>query len=53
MEYSCEWRCECGKLLFKGHGQASIEVKCPRCKKINFINLECQRAPKNAKSITK
>lgn len=33
-----EWRCECGKLLFKGAFLAGlIEVKCSRCKRMVYL----------------
>ena len=32
-----EYRCSCGRLLGKFNGQA--EIKCPKCKKVNVINL--------------
>ncbi|HRV76258.1 MAG: PAS domain-containing protein [Candidatus Nomurabacteria bacterium] len=35
---SNEWRCECGKLLFKGAFLAGlIEVKCSRCKRMVYL----------------
>lgn len=35
---SNEWRCECGKLLFKGTLMVGVmEVKCPRCKRMVYI----------------
>ena len=33
-----ELRCTCGKLLCKHDGQ--VEIKCPRCKKINTVTEE-------------
>jgi PAS domain S-box-containing protein len=33
-----EWRCKCGRLLFKGAFIAGIiEIKCPRCKRIVYL----------------
>lgn len=33
-----EWRCDCGRLLFKGEFMVGIiEVKCPRCKNIVYL----------------
>jgi phage FluMu protein Com len=33
-----EYRCDCGKLLFKGSlAVATIEIKCKRCEKINLF----------------
>lgn len=33
-----EWRCECGKLLFKGTFLAGLlEVKCTRCKRMVYL----------------
>jgi len=33
-----EWRCECGKLLFKGAFLAGLlEVKCSRCKRMVYL----------------
>ena len=30
-----EYRCpHCNKLLFKGNFKGTIEIKCPKCKKI-------------------
>ncbi len=29
-----EYRCKCGKLLFKGCFRGVIEIKCPKCKHI-------------------
>jgi len=40
MDNSClkEYRCDCGKLLFKGLlGSAVIEIKCRRCGKVNMF----------------
>ncbi len=35
-----EYRCRCGKLLFKGHFLAGeIEIKCKRCGKISLLLL--------------
>ncbi len=35
---SNEWRCECGRLLFKGALLAGLlEVKCPRCKRMVYL----------------
>ncbi len=35
---SHEWRCSCGRLLFKGAFVAGIiEIKCPRCKRIVYL----------------
>ena len=37
-----EWRCDCGKLLFKGVFLIGvIEVKCTRCKRIVYLQ-ECE-----------
>jgi len=39
-----EYRCECGKLLFRGEVQNSfrLEIKCTRCKKetVFFLLIE-------------
>lgn len=33
-----DYRCNCGKLLFRGLVfHSSVEAKCPRCNKLNFI----------------
>lgn len=33
-----EWRCNCGRLLFKGAFVVGIiEIKCPRCKRIVYL----------------
>jgi len=33
-----EYRCACGKLLFKGFlANAVIEIKCKRCEKVNLF----------------
>ncbi len=33
-----EYRCNCGKLLFKGSlVSAVVEVKCKRCEKVNLF----------------
>ena len=33
-----EWRCSCGRLLFKGAFVVGvIEIKCPRCKRIVYL----------------
>jgi len=33
-----DYRCDCGKLLFKGLVLRSyVEAKCPRCSKLNFV----------------
>lgn len=33
-----EYRCACGKLLFKGFlTNAVIEIKCKRCEKVNLF----------------
>lgn len=33
-----EYRCNCGKLLFKGHElRGEVEIKCRRCTKIQLI----------------
>lgn len=38
LKKSNEWRCECGKLLFKGAFLAGlIEVKCSRCKRMVYL----------------
>lgn len=38
-----EVRChQCGKLIGKIEGKA--EIKCPRCKKVNIVNTECQKS---------
>ena len=30
-----EYRCQCGKLLFKGHAvQGTIEIKCKSCREV-------------------
>lgn len=35
---SHEWRCRCGRLLFKGAFVVGIiEIKCPRCKRIVYL----------------
>lgn len=35
---SSEWRCECGKLLFKGAFLAGLlEIKCSRCKRMVYL----------------
>jgi|GEM_PF-5092373 len=37
-EIQVDYRCGCGKLLFRGLVfRSSMEVKCPRCNKLNFI----------------
>ena len=36
--YLKEYRCECGKLLFKGSlVSAVVEVKCKRCERMNLF----------------
>lgn len=36
-EESNQWRCTCGKLLFKGVLVGVIELKCSRCHKVNHL----------------
>lgn len=36
-EESNQWRCSCGKLLFKGVLVGVIELKCSRCHKMNYL----------------
>ncbi|AZV56065.1 Com family DNA-binding transcriptional regulator [Clostridium sp. AWRP] len=34
-------RCKsCGKLLMEAEGNASIEIKCPRCRNINKYSIK-------------
>lgn len=36
-----EFRCqECNRLLAKVEGPAKVEIKCPRCKAMNFYSEE-------------
>jgi PAS domain S-box-containing protein len=38
LSHSYEWRCDCGKLLFKGAFFVGvIEIKCTRCKRIVYL----------------
>ncbi|WP_221800419.1 Com family DNA-binding transcriptional regulator [Oceanobacter mangrovi] len=39
-----EYRCtSCKKLLFKSQDCGSIEIVCPRCKRLNIINERPER----------
>jgi len=41
-----EIRCpHCGWKLFLAEGRASIEIKCPRCKRIVEVKVEGQSEP--------
>lgn len=31
------YRCNCGRLLLRGLFEGQIEIKCPKCKKLNKI----------------
>lgn len=33
-----EWRCSCGKLLFKGDYDGWVEIKCLRCGQIKAFH---------------
>lgn len=35
-----EIRCVCGRLLFKSSGITKLEIKCPKCEKITFIDVD-------------
>ena len=35
-----EYRCACGQLLFKGNFSGNVEIKCRRCKKLKYIEVE-------------
>lgn len=36
-----DFRCkQCNRLLAKVHGEARIEIKCPRCKTMNLFSQE-------------
>lgn len=38
-----EVRCKCNKLLFKGNFTGTIEIMCPRCKKINKFDTKIKK----------
>jgi phage FluMu protein Com len=39
-----EYRCDCGKLLFKGYlAVATIEIKCKRCGRLNSFREDLSR----------
>ena len=40
-EFRC---CGCNKLLGKYSGEVKIEIKCPRCNKLNIL-IEAPEAP--------
>jgi phage FluMu protein Com len=40
-----EYRCKCGKLLFKGIFNGLVELKCNRCKEVNQYVIDDGQAP--------